>query len=366
MNWNQDVQSKLFKMNQAESIELFFQEGSSDKVYQAELKQEGDGWVVNFAYGRRGNTLTTGCKTCDPLPYEKAKKSYDSLVKSKTAKGYKPNGVSGTINTVADDKEDLGIRPQLLNELTEKEAVAYINDSEYCMQEKYDGKRRGIEVTPNAGNPVIRGANKKGFEVALTNEVIGACAKIPFPQILDGEDMGDRIMIFDDIRAGELPYMDRYIIIKAHLKDNPILQVVETAWTTEEKREMYNRLKSERAEGVVFKNMNATYTPGRPASGGDQFKCKFYDEASCMVASVSDVKSSIGLSVLDASGEPVLVGNATVYPNSPKVEVGDIVEIKYLYYNEGGSLYQPVLKEVRDDVDADECTLAKLKRKKDE
>ena len=353
-------------MNKAESIELYFQEGSSDKVYQAELKQEGDGWVVNFAYGRRGNTLNTGCKTCDPLPYEKAKKSYDSLVKSKTAKGYKPNGVSGTINTVADDKENSGIRPQLLNELTEEEAVAYINNSAYCMQEKFDGRRRMIKIEKS----IATGLNKKGIVVALTPSTEATCATFP-DSILDGEDMDDKIMVFDNIKYQYLPYLDRYkllldIIPQTYRRD---LEIVRTAWTTEDKQNMFNRLKRERAEGVVFKNIHAGYSAGRPASGGNQFKCKFYDTASCIVTSVHDVKSSIGLKVYDDSNPLSLVGvpvgNATLYPNSPKVKVGDIVEVKYLYYNEGGSLYQPVLLGVRDDVEYDECTLAKLKRKKD-
>lgn len=73
---------------QNESINLFYREGSSDKVYQAELKQQGDGFVVNFAYGRRGSTMTTGSKTPNPVSYPVAKKMYDTLVKSKTSKGY--------------------------------------------------------------------------------------------------------------------------------------------------------------------------------------------------------------------------------------------------------------------------------------
>lgn len=348
-----------------ESIELFFQEGSSDKVYQAELKQEGDGWIVNFAYGRRGNTLNTGCKTCDPLPYEKAKKSYDSLVKSKMAKGYKPNGVSGAINTVADDKEDSGIRPQLLNELTEIEAMKYIRDDNYCMQEKFDGRRRMLVKD----NDKAQGINKKGVIVPLTSEIQEDCNYIKAPYILDGEDMGDHVMLFDDITESYLPYKERYEELNNLVEETIGLRIVRTAWDTNTKAIMWSRLKRERAEGVVFKNVHAPYSAGRPASGGNQFKCKFYETASCIVDSISSVKSSIGLKVYDDSHPVSLVGvrvgNATLYPNSPAVKIGDIVEIKYLYYNEGGSLYQPVLKEVRDDVDASECTLAKLKRKKD-
>jgi len=69
------------------SIELYFQEGSSDKIYRAAVEPSGDGFVVNFAYGRRGATLTAGTKTQAPVPYDEAVSIYTKLVKSKTAKG---------------------------------------------------------------------------------------------------------------------------------------------------------------------------------------------------------------------------------------------------------------------------------------
>ena len=78
-----------------ESITLYFREGSSDKLYYAAIEPEDGGFVVNFAYGRRGSTLQTGRKTPAPVPYEKAKTVYDKLVREKTAKGYTP-GAEGT------------------------------------------------------------------------------------------------------------------------------------------------------------------------------------------------------------------------------------------------------------------------------
>ena len=48
-------------------VTLYYREGSSDKVYQAAIEPAGDGFVVNFAYGRRGATLTTGTKTSSPV-----------------------------------------------------------------------------------------------------------------------------------------------------------------------------------------------------------------------------------------------------------------------------------------------------------
>lgn len=45
------------------STTLYFQEGGSDKVYQASVEPSQGGWVVNFAFGRRGSTFSTGTKT---------------------------------------------------------------------------------------------------------------------------------------------------------------------------------------------------------------------------------------------------------------------------------------------------------------
>jgi len=37
--------------------------------------------------------------------------------------------------------------------------------------------------------------------------------------------------------------------------------------------------------------------------------------------------------------------------------------VRYLYFNDGGSLYQPVLLGERNDLDTNDCGLAALKRK---
>jgi predicted DNA-binding WGR domain protein len=78
-----------------EFIELFFQEGTSDKVYQVSLScpderfSDTDSWKVTFSYGRRGELLKDGVKGTG-LSYQAAKAVYDKLVKEKTKKGYRP------------------------------------------------------------------------------------------------------------------------------------------------------------------------------------------------------------------------------------------------------------------------------------
>lgn len=75
------------------SIQLFFQEGNSDKVYEIELLESGaDAYVVNFRYGRRGGALKDGTKTVFPVPLAEAEKLFAELENEKRKKGYAPEG----------------------------------------------------------------------------------------------------------------------------------------------------------------------------------------------------------------------------------------------------------------------------------
>ena len=71
-----------------QSASLHYREGNSDKVYHAAIEPRGEGYLVTFAYGRRGNTLTTGTKTNYPVTFADATKTYQKLIASKLAKGY--------------------------------------------------------------------------------------------------------------------------------------------------------------------------------------------------------------------------------------------------------------------------------------
>jgi predicted DNA-binding WGR domain protein len=70
-------------------VDLFFQEGTSDKEYHIQLNPEGSGYVVNFQFGRRGGPLNEGTKTPKPVSLDEADKIYEKLLKEKTKKGYK-------------------------------------------------------------------------------------------------------------------------------------------------------------------------------------------------------------------------------------------------------------------------------------
>jgi bifunctional non-homologous end joining protein LigD len=102
-----------------QSASLYFREGSSDKEYHAAIEPKGEGYIVTFAYGRRGTTLTTGTKTNYPVSLAEATKVFDKLVASKLAKGYQYSSASAgetkPYQQSGDEGRDSGIRCQLLN-----------------------------------------------------------------------------------------------------------------------------------------------------------------------------------------------------------------------------------------------------------
>lgn len=351
-----------------DSIELYYRDGSSDKVYKASITEEPAGCVVNFAYGRRGAALTTGTKTAKPVPYDQAKKIYDKLVAEKTGKGYVPDPNAKPFTGTVTESRDTGIRVQLLNEIDESEVDYYLSNDDWCAQEKYDGRRRALVMT---GHTVV-GTNRKGLSIALDSAIerdacFGLNPTTETHYVLDGEDMGDYIVLFDYPKIG-MDYATRYRKLSELFKGKSpeTLKLAPTAWTTAEKKALYKQLKKDNAEGIVFKNIHAGFTPGRPNSGGDQLKFKFVATATVQVIKTNPSKRSVLVAVFNPEGHKVEVGNVTVYPNQQIPQVGSIVEVRYLYYFPGGSLFQPVLIGERDDMTLEDCTLGQLKIKREE
>src|SRR5713226_6506102 len=95
-------------------IALYYRQGSSDKVYQIRIEPKDDLFVVNFAYGRRGNTLNTGSKTGAPVSYDIAKSIFDQIVKEKLAKGYTPGANGVPYQHTEHQESSTGLLPQLL------------------------------------------------------------------------------------------------------------------------------------------------------------------------------------------------------------------------------------------------------------
>lgn len=340
---------------------LYFTNGSSDKEYHARLESSGDGFVVNFAYGRRGATLSTGTKTAAPVDYAKASAIFDKLVNAKEAKGY-TRGADGTPYQHSDtDRQASGLLPQLLNVADDAHTARLVADPEWVMQEKLDGRRMMLRKSGDS----VEAINKLGLLVGVPATIVDAARSVDGDFILDGEVIGDQLHTFDllslagnDLR--DKTYRDRYVALRALLAHSDGAISVVSSWGgADDKADRLNILKDSGAEGVVFKRWDAPYRHGRPNSGGTQLKFKFVETLSALVTAVN-VQRSVGLSLHGADGL-TFVGNVTIPANHSVPPVGAVVEVRYLYASP--ALYQPVYLGVRDDVEPPECVMAQVKYK---
>lgn len=349
-----------------ENITLYYREGSSDKVYQAGIRPQDGGYVVHFAYGRRGATLNTGSKTTAPVDYPEAKGIYDKLVKEKLAKGYTP-GENGTPYSQIDKaRQATGIACQLLNPVPEGQVEDLLHDRDHWMQEKMDGRRLLLRKEGRD----ITGINRLGLAVAIPQTIAESAARYRGDFLIDGEAIGDTLHAFDLLAVDESDmrsqrFAARYLRLQdlLHSFDHPFIQIVKT-WCFPDKQEWFYRLKEQGSEGVVFKHIEPPYTSGRPGTGGTQLKHKFCETASFIVTKLN-VKRSVSLVLFDG-GRVVDAGNVTIPPNTNIPKAGSVIECRYLYaFRESGCIYQPVYLGPRDDIRAVECTTAQLKYKAD-
>ncbi|MEQ2007465.1 MAG: WGR domain-containing protein [Limisphaerales bacterium] len=354
-------------MEEPQSTSLYYRQGSSDKEYHVRLEAQGDGFVVNIAYGRRGSTLSTGTKTSSPVDYDMALAIFERLVREKQAKGY-TEGANGTPYQHTQQASQVSdLLPQLLNAIDEAEVARLVSDPRWAMQEKKDGRRLLLRKEGDD----ITGINKLGLTVGVPETVVRTAQDLSGDFVMDGESIGDYLHAFDllllngrDLRGES--YNRRYTALLNLLAGGlPKHIKAVTCWVDPmDKASWLRDFKEDKAEGVVFKLLAAPYTAGRPNSGGPQLKHKFVATLSAVVARVN-AQRSVGLSLLNHEGwQPV--GNVTIPANHKVPPVGAVVETRYLHAYRDGSLYQPVYLGERSDVRQEECVVSQLKFKRDE
>jgi bifunctional non-homologous end joining protein LigD len=205
-----------------------------------------------------------------------------------------------------------------------------LDDENWCVQQKFDGRRlmlrkKGSQVT---------GINRRGLFVSVPEPVAQAALETPFDYLIDGEAVGDVLHVFDlleldssDLRAR--PYLHRVAGMIRWINFGDTISFVRTPISNNDKKKLFDKLVTEKAEGAVFKNLELPFAAGRPASGGGHLKYKFVETASFIVGTVHRIKRSVGLTLINSSSDRVPAGNVTVSPNHDIPSVGAVVEVRY-------------------------------------
>lgn len=353
--------------NELKQTTLYYREGSSDKVYHVSLEQNGspEHFLVRFAFGRRGSTLQTGTKTPAPVDYDTALRTFNQLIASKLAKGYSPGQDGTPYQHTGHEGRATGIYPQLLVAVADTHVLGHLLiDPLYCAQEKLDGKRLLIRKEGST----VTGINRRGLVVAVPESIAREAMRLSYDCLLDGEAVGDTLHVFDLLESGGIdhrkyPYVDRLSILAGLiLEGSTAIQAVYTAQAAREKTSLYARLRQQFKEGIVLKNLTASYQPGKTSGSSPvALKYKFIESASFVVTLVHPTKRSVSLGLYSGS-EIVEAGNVTIPPSHEIPKPGSVLEVRYLYaFRQSGAVYQPLYLGEREDIDRAECVVSQLK-----
>lgn len=367
-------------MKPIKSTQLFFQEGTSDKLYHATIFEDAGAYTVKVKWGRRNAKLNEGTKALK-VTLAQAESTFDRLVREKTGKGYqavsagvKPAPVAplagqGSSSKVTGKRAKVGFSAQLLNPIEDDELEAFLADETVLAQQKLDGNRVlvHLEEEPFA-------TNRDGQRTTIATEIFEGLSSLPLGTVVDGEIIGgDVYWLFDVIRVGgrdvvALGCEERWRLLAEELEPglSAPIRVLGAAIGQKQKRALHEKLTAAGAEGMVFKQRGAPYKAGRPASGGTQRKHKFIKSADVVL--------------LSNAGNAYLMG---VYDGPKRVEVGKVfagttnasrkaidgllgagtqpvAEVRYLYATDDEQLFQPVFVRLRTDKAATACVRGQL------
>jgi bifunctional non-homologous end joining protein LigD len=171
-----------------ERAELYFQQGSSDKVYHLQLENVQEAWTVRAQWGRRGAALQNDVKA-DGVPFEEAKRVYDRILREKTGKGYQiaqtsTNGDVPISVGVAEGKVPSGHTPELLTPIEEPQALRLAEDVSWWFQQKFDGRRLAVQKADGK----YSGINKLGQIIPIDSRLTESLDHVQVKGFLaDGE-----------------------------------------------------------------------------------------------------------------------------------------------------------------------------------
>jgi bifunctional non-homologous end joining protein LigD len=362
--------------------------GHSDKEYSIQFLADGEqGAAVAAQYGRRGAALTSGyltqgagwSKTVVVMTPAQAQAAYDRKLNEKLSDGYIADapavspGAPTEVSTPSSGVERAGEPPcELLTEIDEATALRLVEDPLFWMQKKENGRR--LQIRKHGSR--VDGINRKGQIVPLPPELANDAGRLPHDTFLtDGEAIGEETIAFDLLDADgdlrEQPYGLRFsellaILARAESGGSQACHIrpVQTWFTVEDKRAGLKFLRESRAEGAVFKRIDAPFHPGR---NGQHFKLKFVKSltAKILPKNAKDAAkghNSITLGLLNSAGEWVEVGHASAIGKG-ELPLGAHVEIKYLYgYGSAQAphLVQARVEGLRDDLNDADCTIAQV------
>lgn len=264
--------------------------------------------------------------------------------------------------------------PQLALSADTTSLERFITNDEWVIEQKLDGHR--ILLCSSGGDYPPSALTRNG--TAYTRRLPQEIQNFRFPPtpdgrpmdwILDGELVDGTFWVFDMPRwpgdaESNLGLAQRRAVLETLMENlNSPFKLVPQARTAQDKITLAKTAIASNFEGLIVKRANAKYLWGGRTA--DWMKIKFVTTADVVVTGVRlDGKESVNYCVFDeTTGKQIDVGRASLIGKEKRgaINVGDVIEVKYLYVGADGRLYQPTVVRKRDDKRPDECTTVQLK-----
>lgn len=277
----------------------------------------------------------------------------------------------------------MNIIPQLAKEANVTSLEEFIKDDDWVFEQKADGARILLCYT-NGHLPIALNRRGDAYAKKLPKSILDfRPPEGGLEFILDGELVGDTFWVFDipkigfgeigkafggtsDIAKWSLTYRRKTLegLLQAWEEygfEHPF-KLLPQARTRDEKLKLSEDAMNNNLEGLVMKLKDAPYRSGQRTH--EWVKVKFFSTADVFVTAVrDDGKESVRLGVMNGDaiqdvGRASLIGKEK---NGP-IELGDTIEVKYLYLGANDRLYQPTILRKRDDKLMIDCTNDQFKR----
>lgn len=249
----------------------------------------------------------------------------------------------------------------------------FVRDDVWVMEQKLDGTRclvkcrYGITFLTHGGRQLKHTAATQHFP-KIEAELLDVLQSIDpaLSVYLDGEIMIETgvLWLFDatapdddwtlEERRDRLQDLFRE---DGPLYDKPHIKLAYQARTSEEKQRLVSIVEAAGSEGLMVKNVHSLYEQGKRVQ--HSLKIKFVKTAEVVVVERDTGGKNARLAVM-VDGELVPVGSCSMI-GKPDAQIGDVVEVKYLYKPEGGYLYQPRMVRIRGDKMPRECDLGQFR-----
>lgn len=249
------------------------------------------------------------------------------------------------------------MKPMLAHEASLEKVNELIYSNNWVFEPKYDGRR----LLVNLGHGEILPKSRSGKFMKITHDLWKQLETFASMEMdLDGELVGDNYYVFDVPSIGWLPWRERRRLLEhlaLKLPSGGSIFVTPSAFETLAKKNLLEGLKKSRGEGIVMKRKEAEYQSTR---SHDWLKYKFYKTLEAVVIGLHvDGKENCELGLFDSRGNIIPVGKCSLVGKEP-INLGDVVEVKYLYASSKDRLVQPTLLSKRTDKGLKDLTLDQL------